>query len=166
MLYMLDTNICIYLARRHPPEVFERLEAHDEGDVVMSVVTYAELRAGLSIHAAGRSRDEQALLLLARRIPVLNFDAAAAERYGILRAAVRDRRRNALDRLIAAHAISVGATLVTNNDTDFVDYPGIEVENWVAPPRTISEPPPRSTRGPASYARKSVPRRVASRPKR
>ena len=166
MLYMLDTNICIYLVQRHPPEVIERLEAHDEGDVVMSVVTYAELRAGLSIHAAGRSRDEQALLLLARRIPVLNFDAAAAERYGILRAAVRDRRRNALDRLIAAHAISVGATLVTNNQTDFVDYPGIEVENWVAPPRTISEPPPRSTRGPASSARKSVPRRVASRPKR
>ena len=61
MLYMLDTNICIYLVQRHPPEVFERLEAHDEGDVVMSVVTYAELRAGLSMHAADRNSDEQAL---------------------------------------------------------------------------------------------------------
>ena len=166
MLYMLDTNICIYLVQRHPPEVFGRLEAHDEGDVVMSVVTYAELRAGISMRVADRSRDEQALLLLAQRIPVLNFDVAAAERYGILRAAVRDRRRNALDRLIAAHAISVGAALVTNNETDFVDYPGLAVVNWVAPTGRISEPSARSTPGTAPSASKSGARRAASRSKR
>ena len=97
----------------------------------MSVVTYAELRAGLEMQATNRAHDEQVLALLIQRIPVLAFDVGAAERYGELRAAVRDRRRNALDRLIAAHAISAGATLVTNNETDFDGYPGLELENWV-----------------------------------
>jgi tRNA(fMet)-specific endonuclease VapC len=53
--------------------------------------------------------------------------------YGILRAAIRDRQRDALDRLIAAHARSLSLTLVTNNEADFKDYPGMCVENWVAP---------------------------------
>ena len=131
MLYMLDTNICIYLLRRHPPEVMRQLEARDEGEVAMSVVTYAELRAGLEMQANNRIHDEQVLGLLTQRIPVLNFDVSAAERYGVLRAAIRERKRDALDRLIAAHAVSLGATLVTNNDTDFIGYPGLVVENWV-----------------------------------
>ncbi|MFT5934297.1 MAG: tRNA(fMet)-specific endonuclease VapC [Hydrogenophaga sp.] len=63
-------------------------------------------------------------------MPVLPFTAADAERFGVLRAAVRDRRRNAMDRLIAAHAVSVSVTLVTNNEADFKDYPGLVVENW------------------------------------
>ena len=96
----------------------------------MSVVTYAELRAGLGMQSAGREHDEQVLALLVRRIPVLPFDEPAAVRFGVLRAAVRDRRRDALDRLIAAHAVSVGAILVTNNKDDFKDYPGLMVENW------------------------------------
>ncbi|HLF98675.1 MAG TPA: type II toxin-antitoxin system VapC family toxin [Methylococcaceae bacterium] len=130
MPYMLDTNICIYLLKRHPPQVLSRLEALREGEVLMSVVTYAELRAGLGMQSAGREHDEQVLALLVRRIPVLPFDEPAAVRFGVLRAAVRDRRRDALDRLIAAHAVSVGAILVTNNKDDFKDYPGLMVENW------------------------------------
>jgi tRNA(fMet)-specific endonuclease VapC len=131
MLYMLDTNICIYLIKRHPLQVLARLEALNLGEAVISVVTYAELRAGLEIQTANRARDEQVLALLISRIPVLAFDAVAAVRYGILRAAVRERKRDALDRLIAAHALSVGAILVTNNESDFKDYPGLVVENWV-----------------------------------
>ncbi len=131
MRYMLDTNICIYLIKRHPLQVLARLEALNLGEAVISVVTYAELRAGLEIQTANRARDEQVLALLISRIPVLPFDAVAAVRYGILRAAVRERKRDALDRLIAAHALSVGAILVTNNESDFKDYPGLVVENWV-----------------------------------
>lgn len=97
----------------------------------MSVVTYAELRAGLEIQTTERAHDEQVLAMLIRRIPVLPFDEAAADSYGVLRAAVRARNRNALDRMIAAHAVSVGATLVTHNEADFKDYPGLVVENWV-----------------------------------
>ena len=61
---------------------------------------------------------------------MLPFDAAAAVSYGILRAAVPRRQINAMDRLIAAHAISQQAVLVTNNEKDFKGYPGLTVENW------------------------------------
>lgn len=131
MQYMLDTNICIYIMQRRPPEALRRLESLNQGDAVMSVVTYAELRAGLETQSANRARDEQVLDLLTARIPVLPFDRAAAASYGVLRAAVRERKRNALDRLIAAHARSSGAVLVTNNEADFKDYPELMIENWV-----------------------------------
>ena len=130
MRYMLDTNICIYLTKRHPPQVLERLEALERGSAVMSVVTYAELRAGLEIQIANRQQDERVLALLTSRIPVLAFTSTDAEIYGVFRAALRDRRRHVMDRLIAAHALSVGVTLVTNNEADFSGYPGLVVENW------------------------------------
>ena len=130
MRYMLDTNICIYLIKNHPPQVLRRLEALNQGAAVMSVVTYAELRAGLEIQTANREQDERALSLLVGRIPVLPFTESDAESFGVLRAAVRDRSRNAMDRLIAAHALNSGVTLVTNNEADFKDYPGLVVENW------------------------------------
>jgi len=130
MRFMLDTNICIYLIKNHPPQVLRRLQALNQGDAVMSVVTYAELRAGLEIQTTFRQQNEHALSLLVSRIPVLPFTQADAARYGVLRAAVRDRSRNALDRLIAAHAVNTSLTLVTNNEADFKDYPELVVENW------------------------------------
>lgn len=131
MLYMLDTNICIYLLSGVPPSVLHRFNALSFGDAVISVITLAELRAGLEMRPDLRHEGERALSALLEDLPVLSFDAAAAVDYGVLRAAIRDRRRDALDRLIAAHAISAGATLVTNNEADFRDYPGLVVENWV-----------------------------------
>lgn len=131
---MLDTNICIYIIRKHPLQVLHRLEALAQGSTVMSVVTYAELRAGLEMQSASRAQDERVLGLLIGRIPVLPLTEADAKSFGLLRAAVRDRRRNAMDRLIAAHAVSAGVTLVTNNEADFIDYPGLTVENWALNP--------------------------------
>ena len=130
MRYMLDTNICIYLIKSHPPQVLRRLEALNQGAAVMSVVTYAELRAGLEIQTANRAQDEHVLSLLVSKIPVLPLTESDAESFGVLRAAVRDRSRNAMDRLIAAQAVNVGLILVTNNEADFKDYPGLVVENW------------------------------------
>lgn len=131
MRFLLDTNICIHLIQRHPPEVLARLEAMHQGDVAMSVVTYAELRAGLEMRSSNRLQDAHVLDLLTSRIPVVPFDKDAAEAYGILHAALPDRRRDALDRLIAAHAVSLNLTLVTNNEADFAGYPGLILENWV-----------------------------------
>ena len=134
MRYMLDTNICIYIIKRQPPQVLHRLATLAQGSAVMSVVSYAELRAGLAIQTANRSRDASVLALLISRIPVLPFTESDAESFGVLRAAARDRRRDAMDQLIAAHAVSVGLTLVTNNEADFKDYPGLRVENWTLNP--------------------------------
>ena len=130
MKYMLDTNICIYLIQKRPPEVLKRLEQQFEGDVVMSAITYAELRAGLEMKSSDRARDEAALRALAARIPVQAFDEAGADAYGIARKALPERRRDAMDRLIAAHAVSLDLVLVTNNEADFRDYPGLRLENW------------------------------------
>ena len=132
MRYMLDTNICIYLIRHHPPEVRAQFAALQRGDVVMSAITLAELRFGVECHPQSRDQAERALNALVMEVPVMPFDAEAAVSYGIVRAAVRSRQREALDRLIAAHAVSLGCVLVTNNEADFKDYPGIVVENWVA----------------------------------
>lgn len=134
MLHLLDTNICIYLIRRQPMVVIERLEALHEGDVAMSLVTYAELRAGIEMQSQHRAQDERVLAQMVAMIPVLPLDVSVAEAYGRLRAAVPDRRRNAFDRLIAAHAIAVDAVLITNNEADFAGYPGLLVENWASSP--------------------------------
>ncbi|GAB4406934.1 MAG: tRNA(fMet)-specific endonuclease VapC [Rhodoferax sp.] len=135
MRYMLDTNICIYLLDAHPPQVMQRFKTATLGQVLMSVVTYAELCHGVE-RCVGIDRDvaAKALARLTQRVPVLAFDQRAAVSYGVLAAAVRDRRRDTMDRLIAAHAVSAGLTLVTNNEADFKDYPGLKVENWVSAP--------------------------------
>lgn len=130
MCYMLDTNICIYIMRNQPPKVAGRLNELYYGDAVISAVTLAELTAGVEMQLATRPQNAKALMALLEDLPVLPFDRLAAASYGRLRAAVPDRRRDALDRLIAAHAIAVGTTLVTNNETDFAGYPGLTVENW------------------------------------
>lgn len=133
MRYMLDTNICIHLVQGSPPGVVEKFAGLRVGDVVMSAVTYAELCYGVERDRGFREQAAAALRALVEDIPVLPFDEAAGAGYGVLRAAVRERRRDALDRMIAAHAVSHDLVLVTNNEADFRDYPGIRLENWVAP---------------------------------
>lgn len=130
MRYMLDTNICIYLMRRQPPEVSIRFAALGYGDVVISSITLAELRFGALV-SPRREQEDQALAGLLEDVPALPFDDAAAASYAVLRAAVRERRRDALDRLIASHAVAADCVLVANNEADFKGYPGLVVENWV-----------------------------------
>lgn len=86
---MLDTNICIHLIKHRASQVLHRVEALHQGEAMMSVVTLAELRAGLEMQTANRAHDEHVLSLLIRGIPVLSFDEAAAASDGVLRAAVR-----------------------------------------------------------------------------
>lgn len=132
MRFMLDTNICIYLMQKHLPAVAARFAELAVGDAVMSAITLAELAAGLERNPATREHNRRVLGRLTELVNVAPFDENAAASFGAFHSAVRDRRRDALDRLIAAHAVSVGATLVTNNEGDFKGYPGLVVENWVA----------------------------------
>lgn len=128
---MLDTNICIHLIQRQPANLLARFDTLKVGEAVMSVVTLAELRHGVERDPTVREQADRALTRLLDFLPALPFGQEQAHCYGVLAAAVRERRRDALDRLIAAHALSLGLTLVTNNEADFVAYPGLTVANWV-----------------------------------
>ena len=131
--FMLDTNICIYLMKHQPLEVRERFELCFLGDVVISAVTLAELEFGIACsNLASQAGNRSALDSLLEDILVAPFDALAAKAYGPIRAAYKDRNRDALDKLIASHAIALGVVLVTNNEADFVHYPDLVVENWVS----------------------------------
>ena len=131
--YMLDTNICIYLMKHQPPEVRERFAQCFVGDVIISAVTLAELEFGIvCANTAAQESNRSALESLLDDIKVAPFDAQAAKAYGPIRAAFKHRNRDALDKLIASHAVALGVTLVTNNEADFVNYAGLRVENWIS----------------------------------
>lgn len=132
MRLMLDTNICIYLIKKQPPTVLERFTAHPVGDIGISVITWAELAYGAS-KSRHPTRNRTALEEFVAPLEVAEFDRAAAAAYGPLRASLEEKGTpvGSMDLLIAAHAISLGARLVTNNLHEFRRIPGLRVENWI-----------------------------------
>ena len=124
MIYLLDTNTCIYLLKNNPPEVAERFSELHQDEVVISAITWAELCCGLNTHTA-----EPILNALRECVSVLPFNDKAAQIYGELTQKFPNRKGN-FDRLIAAHAIALDAVLVSNNVADFRMY-DLTVENWV-----------------------------------
>ena len=130
--YLLDTNMCVYLMKNQPDAVAERFARCYVGDVVISAITYAELEYGVAVSADPDS-ERVNLARLIDDIPVVPFDAAAAVAYGPIRQATRDAKKDALDKLIAAHAVALDAIVVTNNLRDFARYPGVHSENWLEP---------------------------------
>ncbi len=128
--YMLDTNMCIYLMKNQPKEVAARFAQCYVGDVIMSAITYAELGFGVSV-CPDPQRERENLSALIELIEVKEFNTDAARAYGPVRKATRERKSDHLDKLIAAHAIALGAILVTNNEHDFTVYPDLTVENWL-----------------------------------
>ncbi|MEM8505887.1 MAG: type II toxin-antitoxin system VapC family toxin [Cyanobacteria bacterium P01_D01_bin.1] len=132
MKYMLDTNICIYIMKRQPPAVAGRFAKCRQGDVVISAITLAELEYGVYRSSeATQQQNRRALEALTKRILPVPFDRGAARAYALVRAATPERKRDALDKLIASHAKSLNLTLVTNNLSDFRIYPNLDLENWV-----------------------------------
>jgi len=96
----------------------------------MSAITFAELDYGVAA-CANPEREAHLLAALARRIKVVPFDQNSAKAYGAVRLATRERKSDHLDKLIAAHAISLNVVLVTNNARDFEAYPGLVPGNWL-----------------------------------
>ena len=96
----------------------------------MSAITFAELVYGVTV-SQDSEHERHNLVELIEDIPVAPFDATAALAYGPIRQATRDRKKDHLDKLIAAHAVALDVTLVTNNVRDFIVYPGLKIENWV-----------------------------------
>lgn len=139
--YLLDTNICIYIARHQPPEVRQRFERHGAEELAMSVVTYGELRFGAEKSQA-RAQALAALEQLTGRIQVVPLPLSAAEDYGQIRAELQRMGRpiGNNDLWIAAHARAEGWVLVTNNEREFVRVPGLVVENWVGSHGSLTAP--------------------------
>ena len=129
--YMLDTNMCVYLMKHQPPAVAERFAKCYVGDVVISAITQAELEYGVASSGEQQSHNRKALDTFLQEVPAVPFDGAAAAVYGPTRLATRQKQRDALDKLIASHALAMGVTLVTNNLSDFSAYEALKLENWV-----------------------------------
>ena len=128
LTYLLDTNIAIH-ARDGHVSVENRLVEHN-GKILLSALSLAELQRGLYKYPANTAIRTARLNLLLANIPILPFDAAAAEAYGAIIAQCGWAKGRDFDRMIAAHAITVGATLVTENMADFRDIPRLELMNW------------------------------------
>ena len=129
MAYLIDTNIAIH-ARDGTDAVLSRLAEHD-GAVLLSALTLAELQRGIHRHPNDALLRRMRLDVLLQHIPVLPFDAAAAEAYGQIIAQCGWVRGRDFDRMIAGHAISTHSVLVTHNTADFRDIPDLELENWL-----------------------------------
>jgi tRNA(fMet)-specific endonuclease VapC len=127
--YLIDTNIAIH-ARDGTDAILDKLAEHD-GEVLLSALSLAELQRGLYRDPTLTAIRQVRLEVLLRGIPVLPFDASAAQAYGQIIAQCGWARGRDYDRMIAAHAISSGSVLVTDNVTDFRDIPGLSMENWV-----------------------------------
>lgn len=130
MYYFLDTNICIYIINKRPSHVAEIFGRHTIGDIGVSSITVAELAYGAA--KSRRETNRRALELFLLELVTVPFDAAAAWHYGDLRASLQAAGTpiGPNDLLIAAHALSAGLPLVTNNVSEFERVPGLKVENW------------------------------------
>lgn len=131
-MYMLDTDICIYALKNHSARLKHQFKVHKE--LCISAVTYAELCFGVANGiAALRGGRWQQLAAFTRLLLVLPLDEAAARSYGEVRSQLTSKGQliGNNDLFIAAHALSLGAILVTNNEGEFQRVPGLVVENWV-----------------------------------
>jgi tRNA(fMet)-specific endonuclease VapC len=129
---LLDTNICIYLINAKPPAVLARFQKYRLGDIGLCSVVAAELAFGVA--KSGSARNREALEMFLAPLTVLPFDESAIWAYGDLRADLERRGTpiGSLDTMIAAHALSQQALLVTNNTREFTKVPGLQLDNWVA----------------------------------
>jgi tRNA(fMet)-specific endonuclease VapC len=127
-LYLLDTNVCIDFALARSDILRDRIRGAFAQGLSISAVTLAELRVGPR-HKGADAADEKRLDTLVQVLNLRDFDAAAAEAYGRIARQIGVKRRS-FDRLIAAHAVSLGLTLITRNGADFLAVPGLKVENW------------------------------------
>jgi tRNA(fMet)-specific endonuclease VapC len=133
MRFMLDTDSCIALIKRKPAKMLDKLTSHAPGDVGLSTVTLAELRYGVA-KSAQKETNAPALDEFLLPFEVADFEETAADAYGEVRAALEKAGTpiGLLDIQIGAHALSLGAVLVTHNTREFCRIPGLAVEDWLA----------------------------------
>jgi tRNA(fMet)-specific endonuclease VapC len=132
-LYMLDTDTCAFVLRRASEPLLLRIQAAPIAQQCMSVVSYAELLYGVEL-SSQKKTNQAAVEMLARHVSVLDWPQEAAQHYAQIRADLKKTGSmvGANDLMIAAHARSLRATVVTNNTKDFERIKGLNIENWLA----------------------------------
>jgi len=137
---LLDTNICIYLIKNRPIEVCKKFERLAIGSVGISSVTTSELFYGV-YKSDKTAENRQALLEFLLPLTIVSYDENAAPFYGEIRTVLEKSGQTIgpLDMMIAAHALSLGVTLVTNNIKEFQRVPELMVENWVQETRRVKK---------------------------
>ncbi|MEQ1312522.1 MULTISPECIES: type II toxin-antitoxin system tRNA(fMet)-specific endonuclease VapC [Acinetobacter] len=131
MIYLLDTNICIYVINNKPQHVFERFKQYQLGQLAISSITASELAFG--VEKSGSERNKQALNKFLSPLEILPYDEQAIWHYAKLRQNLQSIGKpiGSLDMLIAAHALALEVVLVTNNTKEFERIDGLKLENWV-----------------------------------
>jgi tRNA(fMet)-specific endonuclease VapC len=131
MLYLLDTDICAFIARRKHPKVSSRFQKHRAGELAMSVVTYGELRVGAE-KSDRYPATLDALEVFTQMVPVVPMELEVARFYSQVRLDLERRGKiiGTNDLWIASHCLQLGLTLVTNNEREFSRIPNLRIENW------------------------------------
>ena len=131
-MYLLDTNICIYIIKKNPKQVVDRIKTLKPHQVKLSSISISEMEYGAS-KSKKRERNRQALLHFASAFDIIAFDDSDAEVYGLIRAELEKKGQiiGPYDMQIAAQAISRDLILVTNNISEFLRISNIKLENWV-----------------------------------
>jgi tRNA(fMet)-specific endonuclease VapC len=134
MNYLLDTNICLYIIRKKPATVIERVRSKQPGQIAISTITLAELEYGI-VRSQYPERNRIALLEFLFPFAILDFNQRACAEYGQIRASLESKGRpiGPMDLLLAAQAKSYHLILVTNNEKEFRRIEGLRIENWTRP---------------------------------
>lgn len=129
-MILLDTNTCIYIINNRPPNVLEKFCKYKAGEVGISSIAASELAYGVA--KSGSLKNRKALEMFLAPLQILPFDSQCLWFYADLRASLEKQGQSIgpMDTLIAAHALSIGGTLVTNNVKEFVRVPKLKLENW------------------------------------
>ena len=131
MLYMLDTNICIYLIKKKSNLLLNRMLAFRTGEIGVSVITVAELQYGV-IKSQYKERNLAALEGFLLPLEIADFTNEMTVTYGHIRADLERYGQpiGPLDTMIASHALALDVTLVTNNSREFARVKGLHIEDW------------------------------------
>ncbi len=132
-MFLLDTDICVYLINKKSTALINKVTAISSHEIALSSITLAELNYGAE-KSEKKDQNRQALEQFVIPFNILPFDVVATKTYGIIRASLEKQGKpiGALDFLIAAHALSLNAVLVTNNTKEFSRVPHLTIENWVS----------------------------------
>ncbi len=123
--YLIDADSSIYAMVDAASPINLRIGEHEPGEIAISAISFSEIALGTQLQ---KPPPPEVIDAFISAIPILPFDESAARAYAKL-----PFKRARFDRLLAAHALSIGAAVITNNEADFADVPGLRVENWTLP---------------------------------